>query len=268
MPSPAAANGHAGLTAADPRFAFAAAAVLMVVAALGCVLPFLARGAGRCSAVADGATPPARDASRAVLWATRGVLGIGIPLAAFALYALLGDPGALSASRAALSKQMLATPVHDGAALPEAPLYAELERHLRRHPGDARALVLKARLDMQAQRFELAAAAYQRALAAPSKVARDAAVWVEYAEARGMLQGGVLAGQPRQLVEKALALDANNPQALDLAGSAAWEQRDFAAASRYWKRLLEQIAPDDARHAELSAAIERADRSNRLSLPP
>jgi cytochrome c-type biogenesis protein CcmH len=145
---------------------------------------------------------------------------------------------------------------------------AELEQHLQRHPGDARALVLKARLDMQAQRFEPAAQGYRKALEISTKVARDAAVWVEYAEARGMLQQGRLDGEPRQLVDKALALDATNPQALDLAGSAAWERRDFAAAALHWRHLLEQLAPGSARHAELSAAIEAADRRARLSLPP
>jgi cytochrome c-type biogenesis protein CcmH len=154
------------------------------------------------------------------------------------------------------------------AQMPQAHAYAELERHLLRQPSDARALVLKARIDMQAQRFDLAAAAYQKALQGPSKVAGDAAVWVEYAEARGMLQGGTLKGEPQQLVEKALSLDPTNRQALDLAGSAAWEQRDFATASRYWKRLLEQIPADSERRAELSAAIGRADERARFSLPP
>ena len=43
---------------------------------------------------------------------------------------------------------------HAASAVPDAQAYAELERHLQREPGDARALVLKARLDMQAQRFQ------------------------------------------------------------------------------------------------------------------
>ena len=248
---------------------FAAAAVLMVAVGLCFALPFLARRSKRRPSCAAGAPSAARETSRAVPWTTRIALAIGIPFAAVALYALLGDPGALSASRAVLSEQMRATQERDESLLPEARAYVELERHLLRQPGDARALVLKARLDMQAQRYELAAAGYRKALEATrSKVARDAAVWVEYAEARGMLQGGTLAGQPQQLVEKALSLDANQPQALDLAGSAAWEQGDFAAASRHWKRLLEQTAPDDARHAALSAAVEAADRRARFALPP
>lgn len=147
-------------------------------------------------------------------------------------------------------------------------LYADLERHLRWQPADARALVFKARLDMRAQRYELAAAAYEKAVAGHSKAALDPAIWVEYAEARGMAQGRTLAGEPLKLVHKALALDAHHAQALDLAGSAAWETGDFAGAALYWKRLLAQIPADSARHAELSRAIERAGQRARLSLPP
>ncbi len=186
--------------------------------------------------------------------------------AVVALYAWLGDPGAIGNALADLPEPGLASGA-SAASMSEAQVYSQLERHLARQPADGRALVLKARLDMKAQRFELAAAGYQKALEASSRVARDAAVWVEYAKARGMLQGATLDGQPRQLVDMALSLDAANPQALDLAGSAAWERREFAAASHYWQRLLEQIPPQSVRHAEFDAAIGRAEQHARFSLP-
>ena len=248
----------------DPKLIFLALATAMVVVALAFVLPFLRRRPRHAGAPVDGAS--ASEGAGAPRF-TMAAVALGLPLAAVALYGWLGNLDALGSHRAALSAQLLG----EGAAasaLPDAQAYAELERHLQREPGDARALVLKARLDMQAQRFHAAAEAYAQALAGPSKVALDAAVWVEYAEARGMLQGSRLAGEPQQLIDKALSLDASNPQALDLAGSAAWEQGDFATASRYWRRLLEQLAPGTARHAELSAAIERAEQRARVSLPP
>jgi cytochrome c-type biogenesis protein CcmH len=195
-----------------------------------------------------------------------------LPAAALALYVWLGDPGALNADRSALSEQLRSgdTPTAAGsnAAGSTADAYAELEAHLQRQPGDARAMVVKARLDMSVQRYAEAAAGFQRALEGPSKVARDPTVWVEYAEARGMLQGGTLVGQPNELVMKALSIDPEHPQALDLAGSAAWEAGDFAGASVFWKRLLAQIPAGSARHGELSAAILRAEQRARLSLPP
>ena len=51
----------------------------------------------------------------------------------------------------------------------------------------------------------------------------------------------------RQLVDKALSLNPEHPQALDLAGSAAWEGGEFALAARHWKRLLAQIPEGNPR---------------------
>lgn len=195
------------------------------------------------------------------------VAALAVAVAGWALYVARGGVGFVAAATA---------PQSEAARSAEAPAdtlagttsHAELERHLQRHPDDARALVLIARLDMQAQRYEPAAAAFDKALKLSTKVARDPAVWVEYAEARGMLQGGTLTGPPEQLVDKALSLDAYHAQALDLAGSAAWERRDFASAAMYWKRLLSQLAPQSERHQELSAAIERAEQRARFTLPP
>lgn len=187
--------------------------------------------------------------------------------AAGALYLWLGDPQALQPSRDSLSAQL-----RD----PDAPLdpsaaehvRSELQQHLKRQPDDARAWVMKARVDMQAQRYEDAAAAYERALQGKSKAKGDAGLWVEYAEARGMQQGGTLAGLPSQLVDKALSLDPEHPQALDLAGSAAWEAGDYRLATVHWKRLLAQIPEDSARHVQLSSAIQRAEQRARFALPP
>jgi len=191
-------------------------------------------------------------------------VGLGLPCAALALYALLGDFAALNPARSELA------PASKAAAMPDVPdgaLYGELERHLSRQPEDARALVMKARLDMQADRFDLAAAGYQKALGGSSKATRDADLWLEYAEAVGMAQAGVLAGKPRQLIEKALSLAPENPKALDLAGSAALEQGEHHAALMHWRRLLEQLPPASARHRELARAIEGIERSEQEQDP-
>jgi cytochrome c-type biogenesis protein CcmH len=126
---------------------------------------------------------------------------------------------------------------------------------------------MKARVDMQAQRYADAAAAYAQALQGKSKAVGDAGLWVEYAEARGLQQGGTLAGAPRELVAKALSIDPDHPQALDLAGSAAWEAGDFALAASHWKRLLAQLAEGSPRHVQLSGAIQRAEQRARFALP-
>lgn len=146
--------------------------------------------------------------------------------------------------------------------------YALLETQLQRQPGDDRALILKALMDMDAARFDAAAAGFEKALGGRSRAQRDPDVWVRYAEAVAMTQGGALAGKPAALVDKALALDPSHAQALDLAGSAAWELRDFRQAASHWTRLLAQLRAGTLRHAEVALAIERAEQRARVSLPP
>jgi cytochrome c-type biogenesis protein CcmH len=181
-------------------------------------------------------------------------LGIGLPALAFALYALFGDPAA--ATRDAASGPPLDVSTVGSRAALRAKLVAQLERS----PRDGRSWVLLARLDFEGDRFADAAAAYGKAFAVSAKVARDATVWCEYADALGMAQGGSLVGQPRELIAHALALDPTHGKALEMAGSAALEQHDPVAAALYWRQLLAQMPAGSPERRELAAAITRADQ--------
>jgi cytochrome c-type biogenesis protein CcmH/NrfG len=46
--------------------------------------------------------------------------------------------------------------------------------------------------------------------------------------------------------------------ALEMAGSAAYEEGRYDDATRYWGELLSQLRPGTRRHTELTAAMERA----------
>ena len=139
-------------------------------------------------------------------------------------------------------------------------LARRLSAHVEKQPRDARAWVILARLQFEMERYAEAAQAYDKALGLPSKVANDPAVWCEYADALGMTQQGKLAGRPRELIERALALKPNHPKALEMAGSAEYERGDYAAAVAYWRQLLTALEPGSQAHKELSAAIARAER--------
>ncbi len=140
-----------------------------------------------------------------------------------------------------------------------------LEAHLAHTPRDGRAWVLLARTRLAADQFEAAAQAYEQALAVSRTVARDPQIWCELADALGMAQGGSLKGRPQQLIDTALGLDGRHPRALEMAGSAAFEARDFARALFYWESLLQQLEPRSAEHRDLQAAIERLRRLAELS---
>jgi len=181
------------------------------------------------------------------------VMAVALPLLAFGLYALFGNPAALDNASTAMS----ATPGGPDGGPARRDL---LVRHLGRNAGDGRSWVLLARMDFEADRYDDAAASYQRALAASPKVAADAGIWCEYADALGMAQGGTLAGRPRELIGRALTVNPAHPKALEMAGSAAYEQRDFASAARHWRQLLAQLPEHSAPHKELANAIARAER--------
>lgn len=189
------------------------------------------------------------------------VVAVALPVLAFGLYALFGDPAVLEDARGVTS---FANPT---AGAPPAERDA-LVRHLARQPRDGRGWVMLARIDFAADRFAEAARAYGKAIAASSKVASDAGVWCEYADALGMAQGGTLGGEPRQLVLHALALDAAHPRALEMAGSAAYEQRDYAAAVHHWRQLLAQLPESSSEQRELAAAIARAEHMNVATASP
>ena len=54
----------------------------------------------------------------------------------------------------------------------------------------------------------------------------------------------------------------------DIAGSAEYEQGDYAAALRYWQPLLAALEPGSKPHTELAAAIARTERLAKISIPP
>ncbi len=199
-------------------------------------------------------------------WLLSAAMVLGLPAMSVGPYLLRGDLDALVTERGALGEQWLQQELPEPGEDAER-LLRELDRHLRQTTGDPRAWILKARLHMQSDRHADAAAAYALALAGRSKAVNDAGVWIEYAEALGMSQGRTLLGEPQRLVLKALEIDSRHPQALDLAGSAAWEGGDYGAAAAHWQRLLAQLPSGSQRHDELERAIARAEQRARLALP-
>ncbi len=183
------------------------------------------------------------------------VLAIAVPALAFAIYAIVGEPSAVRAG--------VAVPA-PAAGRDASARRDELVTHLARSPRDGRSWVLLARTDFDAERFSDAAAAYEQAIAVSAKVAADPAIWCEFADALGMANGGMLTGKPRELVMQALARDPAHPKALEMAGSAAFEAREYHSASGYWRALLAQMSPGTQAYRDLAAAILHAER---LALP-
>lgn len=175
-----------------------------------------------------------------------------VPAAAVTLYTVFGAPQAVSPT---------SDNAPDLAPTNAVDYVARLESHLGRQPRDARGWVLLGRAQAEAENFEAAVRAFQQALAvSPDKVAKDPSVLCEYADALAMQQGVRLAGKPLQLVNRALELNGRHPMALEMAGSAAFEDGRYADSVRYWNELLAQLRPGSQKHSELSAAVARAQQ--------
>lgn len=135
----------------------------------------------------------------------------------------------------------------------------------RRFPRDGRAWALLAYSAFEADAYAEAAAAFETAATVSPKVAADPGVLCDWADALGMAQGGSLKGRPTELVTRALALSSAYPKALEMAGSAAYERREFALAADYWRQLSLQMAQGSADRNSLEDGIARAER---LALTP
>jgi len=90
-------------------------------------------------------------------------------------------------------------------------------------------------------RYPEAAAAYASAV---KRSPKNAELLADYANALAMAQGRKLEGEPERLIAQALALEPGNVKALMLAGSAAFERRDFEGAIVHWERILKVVPPE------------------------
>ncbi len=192
--------------------------------------------------------------------ATLLLLGVAMPVLVLGLYASLGNP-------AAISPQARATP---GEATPqdvEAMVAKLAERMAKQPPGNAADLegwVMLGRSYAVMQRYPEASRAFARALQlAPG----DAQVLVDQADVLAMQQGGNLLGEPQRLIEQALQSDPSNLKALALAGTAAFDRKDYAGAIGYWGRARAGAAQDSefARSLDQSIADARAAAGGSLA---
>lgn len=178
-------------------------------------------------------------------------LALAIPTLAIALYVGLGSPEALLMSRAdapAAKEQGQ----HDAA-----PMIAALEAKLKAKPDDAPGWYMLARSYASIGKYDESARAFEKAAAL---FPDDARLLADYADALAMAQGQNLQGKPQELINKALKLNPNDEKSLNLAASAAYQNKDFAQAAAYWRRLLKVLPPDADIAKDIAAAVEEADK--------
>ncbi len=207
----------------------------------------------------NAATLPATASGRFLGYA----VGVLLPVAIFAMYFWLGNPGALLAQADASGSVPASAPT--SASAPEqaqgqdmAKLAQEMEAKLQTSPGDGKAWMMLGRIQAAQQRWEEASKAYQKAI---ELMPGEASARSAYAEVLALRNNRQLGGEPMKLVREALALDPADRKGLELAGIAAFKGKNYKEAVAYMTRLYQQLSPDDPYAKEIQSAIQEAEQA-------
>ncbi len=205
-------------------------------------------------ATADSAAAPEQSTNQG-----RGAayaVAFGLPILAIALYLRIGSPDASSIVPTASRSAVQTAPAEGDVSRQRIEAnVAALAKRLEQDPNDLQGWMMLARSYSSLERYREASSAYAKATALKTD---DADLWADYAFALAMAQGQNLEGQPVELIGKALKLDPENPKALELAGSAAFETKDYRRAIDYWEKLLKKVPPDSEIGQSLSERIKEA----------
>lgn len=198
------------------------------------------------------AAPPQRRVAIAV--------GLAVPLLAGALYTLVGTPNGLNpAWREAAPDQS-----HDVSQEQLGNMVDGLARKLQAKPDDVEGWTTLAHSYETLGRFGDASKAYAHLI---DKMPDSAELLADYADALGMAQGKTLKGEPEKLIARALALDPKHLKALSLAGSAAFEQKDYALAITQWQKVVALVPPDSEQARNAASGIAEASSLSGKPVP-
>ncbi|MEI8010344.1 MAG: c-type cytochrome biogenesis protein CcmI [Candidatus Nitrotoga sp.] len=173
-----------------------------------------------------------------------------VPLLAVSLYFLLGTPAGLESKipTASVDEAHPATPEQFEA------MVTWLAERLKAEPDNADGWVMLARSYVALNRYQDASIAYSRAVALQPN---NAFVLADYADILAMLKQ-TLQGEPEKMIQRALQVDPVNLKALSLAGSAAFERKDYQGAISSWQKILGLIPADSPVVASIKGSIAEA----------
>jgi len=194
-------------------------------------------------------------ADEQVVSATPGTRGwiiaavIAVPLLTVSLYLLLGKPDSVDPQRKEVAAQPQVTQAQIEA------MVAGLAQKLKDKPDDAEGWAMLGRSYATLRRFNDSSAAYARAAAL---MPNNAIVLTEYADVLAMVNGRSMVGEPEKIVQQALKADPNNVKALALAGTAAFQYKDYRHAIEWWQKILALVPPDSPVARLVNANISQA----------
>lgn len=191
-------------------------------------------------------------------------IALGIPVCAVVLYLLLGYSAGLSGAPMQTSRASAGpfSGSQNGGQMTQQQIEANvatLAKRLEQNPSDAEGWTMLARSYLNFEKYPEASKAYAKATALKTD---DANLLIEYAFVLAMTNERQLEGQPRELIKRALQIEPENPKALELAGSAEFQAKNYQAAINYWQKVLQKSPAD----SELARTVkERINEAKSLA---
>lgn len=184
---------------------------------------------------------------------TAAFVAVALPVMAVALYLTLGNPAAMAPA----AQQASAKPGHLQTAEQIMAMVEGLAARLEQNPDDAEGWAILGRSLLAMQQYQDASIAFENATAL---VQSDAQLYADYADALAMASGESLEGKPGLLIQRALEIDPNNQKALWLAGTAAYEAREYTEALTIWRRLQHLLEPGSEAAETIAANIGEVEQ--------
>ena len=192
---------------------------------------------------------------------TAAILGGAIPIAALLLYVALGNHDAFVPTAARNAK---GAADHEVTPQQVEAMAASLAAKLEKEPDNVDGWVMLARTYYAMNRHAEAAHAFDRAVAL---VPDNADLLADYADSLAA-SGGGLRGKSLELVERALKADPTHWKALALAGTAAFDRKEYKQAVDYWERMKKTVPPDSPMAGSIDASIAEARELGGLKAGP
>ncbi len=195
---------------------------------------------------------------------TAVAVGIAVPALAVAVYLFIGNTAALNPANvtAASDNSHQLTPEQiEG-------MVAKLAERLQSDPNNAEGWNMLARSYAAMGRYQESAKAYEHLV---KLVPNDASMLTDYADTLAMANDRSLQGAPEKLINQALAIDPKNVKALALAGSAAFDRKDYARAAESWQKILDVVPRDSDIARSILGSINEAKGlmgAPQIALPP
>jgi cytochrome c-type biogenesis protein CcmH len=194
-------------------------------------------------------SPDSARIERRPHWWSAVIVALVAPIAAAALYWQIGTPGALSPH--ASTAQDTGQPSREQINA----MIAQVKQRLEREPDNVEGWTILARTHYTLGNFQEATAAFATLSVL---LPYDADLLADYADALAMSQGRNFAGKPMELVRLALTIDPTQWKALAMAGSEAFERKDYKAAADYWQRLQDTAPAESPIRQRIQGSIDEA----------